>query len=145
MLARKISDGTYVNLIANGSDLNYLYDFTSSQKIQLDLIVQNPIPLNIYDYLQVVVTSRNRNSNSHTAQVYFQSSNTYSHIHTSFNREGPTGFTGPLGPTGPTGLLGPTGVQGPVGSGGALGYWGSFWSDVSHKYCWRNRNGNDIK
>ncbi len=102
LLGRKISDSTYDNLIANGSDLNYLYDYTSSQKIDLDLIIQTIIQLDIYDFLQVVITSRNRNSSAHTAEVYFQSSNTYSHIHTSFEKAGPTG------PTGPTGTIGPT-------------------------------------
>ena len=41
--------------------------------------------LSSYVALQVVLTSRNRNSNSHTAEVYFQSSNTYSHLHTTFS------------------------------------------------------------
>ena len=34
------SASSYNNLVTNGSDLNYLYDFTTSQKIDLDLIIQ---------------------------------------------------------------------------------------------------------
>ena len=110
LLGRKISDGTYVNLVSSGSDLNYLYDSTTSQKIGLDLIIGNPIDISIYDTLQVVVTSRNLNSNAHQALIYFESSNTYSHIHTTFGIPGPTGSTGPTGTIGLTGPTGPSGI-----------------------------------
>jgi hypothetical protein len=77
LLGRRITDGSYVNLVANGSDLVYLYDNVTSQLLQLNLYIGTVISLAPYDLLQVVVTSRNRNNNPHTAEVYFQSSNTY--------------------------------------------------------------------
>ena len=94
LLGRQTSGGAYVNLVANGSDLNYMYDATTSQKLDCDLYIQNPIDISSYDLFQVVVTSRNLNNNSHQALVYFQSSNTYSHIHTTFGIPGVTGPTG---------------------------------------------------
>jgi hypothetical protein len=134
LLGRKKSDGTYVNLVANGSDLNYLFEYTVSQKITLDLIIGSVIDISIYDVLQVVITSRNRNSNGHTAELYFQSTNTYSHIHTSFIAQGATGAQGSTGPTGPTGSTGPTGAvgtgptgpTGPTGVTGPIGPTGTF-------------------
>ena len=77
--------GNYTNLVANGSDLVYLYDYTTSQLLNLSMYIQNPINISSYVALQIVLTSRNRNSNQHTAEVYFQSSNTYSHIHSTFS------------------------------------------------------------
>ena len=136
LIGRKFSDGTYVNLVSNGSDIVYLYDFVSLQIFHVNMYIQNPIQLVLYDLLQVVITSRNRNSASHTAQVYFQSSNTYSHMHTTFaliGNTGPTGVTGNTGPigstghtgyTGPTGVTGVTGNTGPTGSTGYTGYTG---------------------
>ncbi len=117
-LLGRTSGGTYTNLIANGSDLNYLYDFITSQLINLSIYIQNPVDITPYTSLHVVITSRNRNSSSHTAEVYFQSSNTYSHLHSTF---GIAGTTGPSGSTGPTGLTGPTGETGPTGTTGSTG------------------------
>jgi hypothetical protein len=77
--------GNYTNLVANGSDLVYLYDFTNSQLLNLNMYIENPIDISSYVALQLILTSRNRNSNQHTAEVYFQSSNTYSHVHTTFS------------------------------------------------------------
>ena len=125
LLGRRITDASYVNLVANGSDLVYLYDSTSSQLMTLDLLIGSVISLTPYDLLQVVVTSRNRNNNPHTAEIYFQSSNTYSHMHTTFALPGMTGPTGAAssvtGPTGPSQNLaqtlaignnaGPTGIN----------------------------------
>ncbi len=85
--------GNYTNLVANGSDLVYLYDFVSSQLLNLNMYIENPIDISSYVALQVILTSRNRNSNQHTAEVYFQSSNTYSHMHTTF-------YTSPVIPSG---------------------------------------------
>lgn len=130
LLGRNSSTGVYTNLVANGSDLVYLYDHVTSQALVLSLIVGSTIDISSYDLLQIVITSRNRNSNNHEAEVYFQSSNTYSHLHTTFTAlgpSGPTGPTGPIGPTGETGNTGPigntgfTGIQGPTGNDGATG------------------------
>ena len=106
LLARTTSTTNWTNLVANGSDLSYLYDFATSQVIQCNMYIQNPIDVSSYDAFMVVITSRNLNSSSHTAEVYFQSSNSYSHIHSSFTKPGPQGPSGPIGPTGPTGPAG---------------------------------------
>jgi hypothetical protein len=106
LLGRQTIGGAYVNLVKNGSDLVYLYDSSSSQKLDADLYIQNPIDISAYDLFQVIITSRNLNANSHQAYVYFQSSNTYSHIHTSI------GIPGVTGPTGPQGIQGQTGPSG---------------------------------
>jgi hypothetical protein len=123
LLGRNSSSGVYTNLITNGSDLVYLYDNTSSQLLGLNLIVGTTIDISSYDLLQIVVTSRNRNASSHTAEIYFQSSSSYSHLHTTFTTAGPTGPIGPAGPTGATGATGGTGHTGPTGAGetGATG------------------------
>jgi hypothetical protein len=94
-----------VNLVANGSDLGYLYDSTTSQKIDLDLIIDNPINISSYNFLVFAITSRNLNATQHQASVYFQSSNTYSHIHTTFGIIGATGPQGATGATGPSGVI----------------------------------------
>jgi hypothetical protein len=93
LLGRDSSTGVYTNLVANGSDLVYLYDHISSQQLGLSLIIGSTIDISSYDLLQIVVTSRNRNANNHEAEVYFQSSNTYSHLYTTFTALGPTGNT----------------------------------------------------
>ena len=103
------SGGTYTNLVANGSDIVFLYDHLSSQNLQLNLYIQNPIDISGYDKLLVVLTSRNRNSSSHTAEVYFQSSSTYSHIHTSFAMAGVNGSSGTSGSSGSSGTSGTSG------------------------------------
>jgi len=124
LLGRQTSGGAYVNLVSNGSDLDYLYDSSSSQKIDLNLIIGNPIDISSYDLFQIIVTSRNVNNNSHQALIYFQSSNTYSHILTSFGIPGETGPTGQTGSTGPTGIPGEasnTGATGPTGPTGLQG------------------------
>ena len=90
LLGRRISDGGYTNLVANGSDLVYLFDHVVSQKMTLTMYIDSVIQLAPYDMLHIVVTSRNRNANPHQSELYFQSSNTFSHIHTSFISAGPT-------------------------------------------------------
>ena len=120
LLGRQTGTSTYVNLVANGSDLGYLYDSLTSQLISLNMYIQSVIPLYSYDLLQFVVTTRNLNNNAYTAEIYFQSSNTYSHIHSTFaiaGDIGPTGFTGYTGYTGPQGVPGyatNTGSTGPA-------------------------------
>jgi len=68
------SGGTWSNLITGGSDIQYLLDHVNSQNTALSLYIGNPIDITGYDRFLVVLTSRNRNANSHQAQVYFQSS-----------------------------------------------------------------------
>ena len=116
------------NLVTNGSDLVYIDFAITSQKLISSLVIPSLIDISSYDYLVVAITNHNRNNNNRTANLYFQSSNTYSHIHTTFSQAlpGPTGPTGPTGanstvtgPTGYTGYTGPTGansmVTGPTG------------------------------
>ena len=103
---------TYANLEPSGSDTIYLYDHVTPLKIELSLIIPTVVSLTPYDFLWVVVASTNRNTNDRSAQVYFQSASTYSHIHTSFIAIGATGATGPQGVTGATGATGATGTAG---------------------------------
>lgn len=84
-----------------------------------------------YASIVVKIFAVNISGSPETVTTYYQSSATYSHIHTSFGILGNTGPTGNTGCTGPTGNTGP---QGPVGTGGALGYWGSFWATDSQTY-----------
>ena len=128
LLGRITGTSTYVNLVPNGSDVEYIYDSTSSQLISLNMYIQSVIELYSYDLLQIVVTTRNLGSNNHISEIYFQSSNTYSHIHTTFSIAGsigPTGFTGSTGYTGYTGFTGSTGYTGFTGSTGFTGPAGS--------------------
>ena len=118
------TNSTYTNLIANGSDLEYLHDHITSQLISLNMYIQNPITISTYQSLHVIVVANNRNSNNRAAKIYFQSSNTYSHIHTTFGIPGVTGPTGTTGWTGTTGSTGPLGT-GPTGSTGPTGWTGA--------------------
>ena len=124
--------GVYTNLVANGSDITYLLEHVTPMQNIITIYIENPIDISGYDSLHWVIVSHNRNASSHTAQIYFQSSNTYSHIHTTFGIpgvQGPTGETGPTGVTGATGdtgatgpgLTGETGPTGDVGATGATG------------------------
>jgi hypothetical protein len=77
--------------------------------------------ISTYDALYVIVTATNNVATNHDTVIYFESSGTYSHIHTSF---GVYGFTGPTGLQGPTGLkgdTGPTGLKGDTGPTGLKG------------------------
>jgi hypothetical protein len=124
LLARNSSTLVWSNLVTNGSDLNYLYDHTSSQIITLSMYIGNPIDCTNYDAFMVVVTSRNRNSSNHSAEVYYQSSNTYSHIHTSFGQmglPGTSGTSGLAGTSGTSGLDGTSGTSGLDGTSGTSG------------------------
>ena len=47
------------------------------------MYINQLISMTDYDMLSIIITSRNRNANGHTALLYFQTSDTYSHIHTS--------------------------------------------------------------
>ena len=106
LLGRNKTTLAYTSLIPSGSDLVYLFDHVVAQVNTLTMYIPYLIQLADYDMLSMIITSRNRNATSHQAELYFQTSNTYSHIHTSFQTFGPTG---PIGPTGATGATGPTG------------------------------------
>ena len=121
LLARNTSTLVWSNLVANGSDLGYLYDHVTSQIITLSMYIGNPIDCTNFDAFMVVITSRNRNSSSHTAEVYYQSSNTYSHIHTSFGQMGLSGTSGTSGLNGTSGSSGTSGSPGSPGSSGSSG------------------------
>jgi hypothetical protein len=127
-LIGRTTGGTYSNLVENGSDLNYLFDSIALQKINLSLIINNPIDITPYESLHVIITSRNRNANAHTAEIYYQSSNSYSHLHTSFGMIGETGPQGLQGATGPQGVTGPQGFQGFQGDIGPQGVQGPTFS-----------------
>jgi hypothetical protein len=100
-----------------------LEDYTLSMVIPYtDLTLYGSSPS-----IQIQLYAYNNNSSTRSANIYFQSNATYSHVHTSFGLLGPTGPTGPTGtgtqgstgPTGPTGTgtQGPTGQTGPTGPG----------------------------
>jgi hypothetical protein len=140
------STNTYTNLIPNGSDLSTLYDHTTYQKITLSLLIPNLIPLTNYNMLSIIITSRNTNSTTHSAQIYFQSSNTYSHLHTSFVAVGPQGNQGVTGPQGNQGYTGPQGnqgVTGPQGNQGVTGAQGNQGSATSSNLQTILTNGYD--
>ena len=111
LLGRNKNTLQYTSLVPNGSDLVYLFDSVVSQIMTLTMYIPYLIQLADYDMLSIIITSRNRNANTHTAQLYFQTSNTYSHVHTSFQTFGPTGATGLRGATGFTGATGPPGFS----------------------------------
>jgi hypothetical protein len=123
----RTSAGAFTNLVAGGSEGEPVTNHLAIQQLVLVLPIQTPVDISSYTQIFVVITAKNIPSTSNTALVYFQSRNTYSHIHTSFPIEGPTGPTGPTGvtgPTGPTGWTGPTGFTGPTGETGPTGYTG---------------------
>lgn len=117
----RTSAGAFTNLVAGGSEGEPVTNHLSIQQLVLVLPIQTPVDISSYTQIFIVITAKNIPSTSNTALVYFQSRNTYSHIHTSFPIEGPTGPTGPTGNTGPTGRTGPTGPQGDTGSQGFTG------------------------
>ncbi len=131
LLARLTGTSTYVNLVPNGSDLEYVFDSLNPRLISLNMYISQVILLDPYDLLQVVVTTRNLNSNSYTAEIYFQSSNTYSHIHSTFAISGDIGPTGPTGYTGYTGPMGIPGSSTNTGSTAPLGPIGGGWGVTS--------------
>jgi len=115
--------GTLTNLIPSGSDIAYMYDSTTYQILVSSMIIESSINVSGYTHLVILLALRNRNASSHTCELYFQSTNTYSHIHTSLGVPGPSGPPGPTGSTGPTGATGstgPTGTLATVPSPGSL-------------------------
>jgi hypothetical protein len=87
LLGRQTVGGLYDNLVTLGSDNLYILDQLAERIYELNLYIQNPIDVTIYDLFQVVVIAENINATNHTALVYFQSSNTYSHIHTNLSQQ----------------------------------------------------------
>ena len=86
------------------------------------------------DKIYVILVARCPTNNNAAFSIYYQSSDHYSHIHTSIGGmigpAGPTGakgdqgiqgVTGPTGPTGLQGVMGPTGLQGVTGPTGPSG------------------------
>jgi hypothetical protein len=117
----RTSAGAFTNLITGGSEVEAVTNHVSIQQLVLVLPIQTPVTISSYTQLFVVVTALNNVAATHTAQVYFQSRNTYSYITTSFPIQGPTGAQGPTGPQGFTGSQGFTGPQGFTGSQGFTG------------------------
>jgi hypothetical protein len=119
LLGYNSSTETLTNIVANGSDLEYIINLTTPLPYTLSLLIPTLqlIPAGV-DYLIIVVTTRNLNAQSHDASLYFCTADTYSHIHTTFAQTGAQGATGPQGPQG---LTGATGVTGPIGVSGATG------------------------
>jgi hypothetical protein len=113
----RTSLGAYTKLTTNGSDIEYLFQHEQPQDINLSLVFATPVDISSYASIHVVVVSHNQDNQNRRAVVYFQSTATYSHIHTSFSVPG---TPGPTGPTGPTGVTGPTGWTGPTGGGGGV-------------------------
>jgi len=87
LLGRQTIGGLYDNLVPLGSDNLYILDQLAERIYELNLYIENPIDVTIYDLFQIVVIAENINSSPHTALVYFQSSNTYSHIHTNLSQQ----------------------------------------------------------
>jgi hypothetical protein len=118
---------TYTSLVPTGSDVTYVYDHTTNQKVTCTMVIPNLIQLANYEMLSVVVTSRNRNASNHDCSIFFQTAGSYSHIHTSFQAFGPTGpqgvqgIQGIQGLSGLTGSTGSQGIQGTQGISGATG------------------------
>jgi hypothetical protein len=77
--------GAYTDLVNISSDLSYFYDFTSFTKLTCSMYIGNPVDISAYESLHWVIAARNRNNTSRSAVLYFQSPNSYSHIHTTFS------------------------------------------------------------
>jgi hypothetical protein len=87
LLGRQTIGGLYDNLVPLGSDNLYILDQLAERIYELNLYIENPIDVTIYDLFQIVIIAENINSSPHTALVYFQSSNTYSHLHTNLSQQ----------------------------------------------------------
>jgi len=75
------------------------------------LIIPGVIDLSTYAHLMVAIVGHYDSGSSPKGLIYFMTSSTYSHIHTSFAVSGQTGPTGPTGPLGIS-LVGNTGYTG---------------------------------
>jgi hypothetical protein len=130
LLGYNSNTSTLTNLVTSGSDEEFIPDHQNIMKITTSMIIDSIIDISSYTDLVVVITNVNRTAQSRDALMYFQSYQTYSHIHTTFAVAGPTGpagiqgpvgGVGPIGPEGPVGGLGPAGPVGPIGSIGHTG------------------------
>ena len=121
LLGRDAITGTYTNLVANGSTISYLNRYQAPGVNVISLVIPGPIDMSGYDTLSVIITAVNIGASPANGKIYFQSALTYSHMHTSFIAEGPTGTTGYTGTTGTTGPTGETGTTGPTGDTGDTG------------------------
>jgi hypothetical protein len=136
LLGYNSNTSTLTNLVTSGSDEEFIPDHQNIMKITTSMIIDTIIDISSYTDLVVVITNVNRTAQSHDALMYFQSYQTYSHLHTTFAVAGSTGSTGPIGPQGPVGekgdkgdqgLIGYTGYTGPIGytgDTGPIGYTG---------------------
>jgi len=120
----RTSGGVETLLGTSGTDL---VDVTTVQQYTCSLDIPYT-DISSYASLIVKILADNTTGSTRTLTTYYESSTTYSHLHTSFSVVGNTGTTGTTGPTGSTGYTGP---MGPVGAGGALGYYASYYSSVS--------------
>jgi hypothetical protein len=127
-----------VTKIGNSSTVATINSTIISEYTSSLYIPYTSISTYIAPYLQIQIYIHNNNANTRNGTIYYQSSATYSHLHTTLGLVGPTGpqgYTGSFGPTGPTGVTGITGPTGPTGvtgitgstgSTGPQGYTGSF-------------------
>lgn len=106
LLGKRTSDGAYINLAPNGSGIEYIPNSASYTKIQPRLFIPTDISTAGLSHLVIVMFAQNRAPDSHTAEIAFQSSNTYSCLRTSYEKTGATGSTGSTGATGATGATG---------------------------------------
>jgi hypothetical protein len=106
LLGKRTSGGSYVNLVSNGSGIDYIPNSASYTKIQPRLFVPADISTAAYSHLVIVMCAQNRAPDSYTAEIAFQSSNTYSCLRTSYEKTGATGTRGETGATGATGATG---------------------------------------
>jgi hypothetical protein len=90
------SSNNLTNLVTSGSGIAYVYDSATPQQLTLSMIIQNSINISSYTNLVILTTVHNKTASSHSCQLYYQSPNSYSHIHTSIGIPGPTGPTGPM-------------------------------------------------
>ena len=125
LLGYNSGTNTLTNLVANGSDIVYIYDYRTSQNLTSSLVIPTIIDISSYEYLIIPITSTNINTAPRSYQLFFQSSSTYSHIHTTFSQVGTTGATGATGATGTTGVTGATGRTGFTGASGITGFTGA--------------------
>ena len=84
LLGRNAGSGVYTNLVSGGSDLTYITEHHSPQSLVVSMYFNNVIDITSYDVLQVVIASRNLTASHHTALLYFQSNDSYTHMHVNF-------------------------------------------------------------
>ena len=113
-----------VNLPSNVTQINHTSSLETLSSISIQqytcsLIVPY-LAINPTSYFQIQIYCTNNSSGTKSGILYYQSSSTYSNLHSSLINTitGPTGAQGPVGPQGLqgfTGYTGYTGQQGPQG------------------------------